>query len=199
MVLVGPEDVEILEPADLPVETAAPRVQIEQVLGEGIHVERTQRPQFRFVGEIVFERAVGCSRRRVDEALRRLLRPLREIARVLVVVAHEIVAVVFGRRRASAEVKDGADAAEVVAVGNAAFEIVGVEIVGKPERDQVAPLLGAVQAVDDQNVVEPPPVERPNDGAANQAGAPGNDDRAAVEFEHIERPKSRDRQRESSG
>ena len=38
------------------------------------------------------------------------------------------------------------------------------------------PLLRTVQAVDDENVVESSPVQRPNKRATYETGAPGNDD-----------------------
>src|SRR5579863_3084239 len=110
---------------------------------------------------------------------------MRERARILVVVAHEVVAVVFSRRRTGAQMKDRTDAAEIVALVDASLELVSVEIVGKTQRHQVAPFFRTIEAIDDQDIVEAPAVERPHEGAANEAGAPGNDGRAVVEIKHV--------------
>ncbi len=54
-------------------------------------------------------------------------------------------------------------------------EIVGVDVIGEAKRHEVLPLLRNVQAVDDEDVVDPSPVQCPKDGAADKAGAPRDD------------------------
>ena len=80
--------------------------------------------------------------------------------------------------------KDGADVAEVAARQPARSNSSASDVIGKAQRNQVFPFLRSVQAVDDENVVETAPVERPNDGAAYKAGAPGNNDSSAAKVVH---------------
>ena len=70
--------------------------------------------------------------------------------------------------------------AERPRLGDAPFEFVGVNVIGEAQRHQMLPLLGPVEAVDDQDVVETAPVEGPNNGAADKASAARNDDSAAA-------------------
>ena len=81
--------------------------------------------------------------------------------------------------------KHRSDSAEIVAVGGAPFEVVGVEVVGEAQRHQMFPLFGTIQAIHDENIVDPAPIQSPNQGAADKAGAARDDNRAAVQVEHF--------------
>ncbi len=71
---------------------------------------------------------------------------------------------------------DLGDRAEGVRVlGDARIEFFGFEIFGEAQRHEVAPLLAAPQAVDDDRVVNPVPVEFPHHSAADQTGSAGDD------------------------
>jgi len=78
-------------------------------------------------------------------------------------------------------VEDRRDAAEIVAVEDPAFEVVGVDVVREAQRNEVFPFFRRVESIDDENVVDPSTVQSPNDGASDQAGAAGHDDRTAVQ------------------
>jgi len=62
MIFVRAEHVEVLDAADAPVESGAPRVEVEDVLRKRVAVERPQRMQVGGVGEVVLERAVSGRR-----------------------------------------------------------------------------------------------------------------------------------------
>src|SRR5689334_12210066 len=68
VIFVRAEDIEVLDAANVMVEPGAPDIQIEEVLGVGVAVERAQRIEVRFVGELRLESAVSSRRRCVDEA-----------------------------------------------------------------------------------------------------------------------------------
>ena len=61
-------------------------------------------------------------------------------------------------------------------VGDHRQEGVLVEVVGVPALDEVLPLLGRPQLVDDDDIVDPLRVEFRDKGAADEPGAAGDDD-----------------------
>ena len=81
--------------------------------------------------------------------------------------------------------KHRSDSAEIVAVGGPLLELVGVDVIGEAQRHEMFPLFRAVQTITTRISSIPPPVQSPNQGAADKAGAARNDNRAAVEFEHF--------------
>ncbi len=58
-------------------------------------------------------------------------------------------------------------------------EVVRVNVVAEAQRYEVAPLLRLVEAIDGDDIVNAAPIERPDEGAADEAGGAGNDDRAS--------------------
>jgi hypothetical protein len=76
--------------------------------------------------------------------------------------------------------ENGADVSERTTVRAAVFKLVGLNIVGEAQRNEVLPLLGSIQAIDYQDVIQPAPIERPNDGAAHKASATGDYNSSAV-------------------
>ena len=64
-------------------------------------------------------------------------------------------------------------------VVDAIQKVVGVDVVLEAKRNEVLPLLAGVEAVDDDDVVEIAAVERPHDGAADEAGSARDDDGSA--------------------
>ena len=115
------------------------------------------------------------------------MRPRARCLRVLVVIAHQEVGVALGRRGARAKMQHGPDARRSRRRPIArASKLVGVDVVGEPQRNEVPPLFGFVQPIDDQNVVETATIQCPNQRAANEACAARDDDRAAREVVHNE-------------
>ena len=60
----------------------------------------------------------------------------------------------------------------------AASERVGVEVVVEAQRREVAPLLGSVEPIGDEDAVVAAPVERPHERAADEPGAAGHQSRS---------------------
>ena len=58
---------------------------------------------------------------------------------------------------------------------------VGVEDVIEPQRHQIPPLLGLVEPIGDEDAIEAPLIQRPDQGAADEAGAAGDEDGPLVE------------------
>ena len=160
-------------------------VEIEEVLRVGVPVERPQRVQVGFVGEVRFKPAVGRGRRRID----RTVPPVRwPTARGAWCTRSCCAAGSRYRSPSSTSRRRGERRCERRRRAGAAIvallELVGVDVVREAQRHQMLPLLRAVQAVDYQDVFETPPVERPNNGAAYQASAPGNDDSSTAKIVH---------------
>ena len=64
---LGPKMLKYLTPQTLMLQSVAPRVEIEEMLGVRVHVERAQRAQVGLVGELRFEAAVRRGGRSVNE------------------------------------------------------------------------------------------------------------------------------------
>jgi len=175
VIFVGTVDVEELQPHDAIEDAFAPRPQIEELLRVAVHVQRREAVGIEVFAQIRFARTVGCRRRRVDEARVASERPRREVLRRAIVVGDQIRRVALGRGRARAEMVDLGDRAEGVRVlRDARIEFFGFEIFGEAQRHEVAPLIAAAEAVDDDRVLNPMTVEFPNQSAADQTGSTGH-------------------------
>ncbi len=170
VILVRAEDVEVLQADDAIGVAATSRVQIEQVLRVGVHVQWPQRPRIRFVGQVALEGTVGRGGGGVHEADAAADRPLGEDLGELEVVADEERRVGLGGGRAGAEVVDRAHVVQRAAP-DCGDEIVGLDVIVEPQRREIAPLLRAVETIGDEDAVVAAPVERPHERAADEAGA----------------------------
>lgn len=105
VVFVGAIDVEVLEADDLRQPAFTFCVEVKEVLGVAVHVERAQLVNVRLlVVHAVGSIAIGGSGGGIDETGLLGERPLAELLGELVVVAHEVVGVALGGGRAGSEV-----------------------------------------------------------------------------------------------
>ncbi len=74
--------------------------------------------------------------------------------------------------------QDGPDIAERLAGAHAVVKVVLVKVIGKVAFGQIGGLVAVGQVVDDQEVTLARRIESPDDIAADETGAPGNDDHA---------------------
>lgn len=173
---VRAEDVGELHARDGVHEAVADRPQVEHLLGVAVHVQRTERRDaVERVGVALFARAVGGGAGGVDEpdAARRAERG--EELGVFEIVVDEVGGVELGRGRARAEMDDRLHIGGQAVRGELADEVVLLHVVGVAERAEVFPFFGLAEVVDDQDVVDAPAVEPPDDGAADESGRARDD------------------------
>ncbi len=181
VVLVGAEDVEELDPHDLAEEPVAHHPQVEELLGVAVHVDG---PELRghpvVVGEAQGAVAVSRAARGVEKGDLPLDGPAGQGAAVVEIVLHEVVGVALRRRGAGSHVDDGLGLEGKGAPAEHLVEGILVDEVGVAPLHEVLPLLRGPQRIDDQNVVDPLPVEFPDQRAADEPGPAGDDVHAVL-------------------
>ena len=60
--------------------------------------------------------------------------------------------------------------------GKAAKEIVGLEIIGKAQREEVAPFLVGSEKIGDHDLIHSPAIQFADEVASDKAGSAGNED-----------------------
>ncbi len=174
MVFIRTKDVEIFQADDFVQEAGALGVQIEQMLGVAIHVQRAQRVELGFV---VFHalRAIAVSRggRRINETSFVRERPTGQVFGELVIIFGEIGRILFGRGRARAEMKNQIKFAQRAAL-QTWQQISGFDIIRETQRREIAPFLIRAEDVADDDVVATAPVQLPDERAADEARAAGD-------------------------
>ncbi len=157
----------------------AANVVVEDELGEAVDVERTL--VFRIYGE-AGGGAVGGGGRGVDEGDLALGREVQEHLRVVEVVPHHVLAVVFEGVRAGALMKDGFDRLVIEVACDEAFEevelihVVGVDGALQVEELGTGEIGSRGQVVDHKDVGVACAVKLVDEVRADEAGAAGNDD-----------------------
>ena len=61
-------------------------------------------------------------------------------------------------------------------------EIISFKVVAKTKRNEMTPFLAGAQPIDDENIVEPAPVQLPNKRASDKARAAGHKDPHPASF-----------------
>ena len=177
MTLIGAEDVEVFDAGDAVEPAVALGMQVEEVLGVPVSIERTQG--FEMIGSIVHSLcavAVGGGGAGVDESDAALQRPLGEALGVAEVVLHQVAGIGLGGRGACPEVEDGADSPKRIGILLEEIEeCVGLHVVGEPEGGEVLPLLVAAEEIGDEYVLLTPEVKCVDEGAADEAGSSGDE------------------------
>ena len=92
------------------------------------------------------------------------------------IVFHEIVGILLRRRRAGPHVDDGLDRKGDPIADDHLEKGAFVDIVGIPPLDEVLPLPGSPQLVDDDDGVLPLSVQLRHKGASDESGAAGDND-----------------------
>ena len=77
---------------------------------------------------------------------------------------------------------DGLDGERDAVADDQLQEVVLVEVVGIPPLDEVPPLLGRPQLVDDDDIVDPLVVELRDEDAPDEPGAAGDDDHNSTPY-----------------
>ena len=176
VIFVRAEDVEVFQTDQLVQKTGAAGVQIEQVLGIPVHVQRTQRVQ---LGIIVLHAgravAIGGGGGGVNKPRLIRQRPGGEVLGEFVIVADEITRVFFRGGRASAQMQHQVEPAQR-AVLQSGQQDIPLHVIGIPQRREVPPLFIFAENIADNDVLAAAPIERPDEGAADKAGPAGHQD-----------------------
>ena len=147
---------------------------VEHQLGERVHVDR---PLALLAHAEVPAGAVDRGGRGVDERHPALRGVLEHVPGEVVVGPHHQQAVPLGRVGAGALVEDRLELRpEVVARRHARGELVHVHVVGDAAVGEIEDLAGVAQVVHDQDVGVARGVQGPDQVAADEAGAAGDDD-----------------------
>ena len=150
-------------------------MQIKKVFRVAVHVQRTQFVQLAII--VVHARravAISCGGRCIDKTRFLTERPGGEVPGELVIVADEKTGVGLGRGGAGAQVQH-----EVKFAPGAALQpweqIVGLDVIGKAQRREIAPPFVRAEAVADDDAFAAAAVQRPDQRAADKARAAGDE------------------------
>lgn len=125
------------------------------------------------------ERAVAIGRGGggIDKAGAFGQRPLGECFSELVIVAHQVVGVLFRGGGAGTEVEDDIEFAERLRRGaDTLLEITAVDVIMEPQRHEILPLLITAKAIADDDILVASAIEFPNKRAADESGTAGDED-----------------------
>ncbi len=140
------------------------------------------------IGAILHSRrtvAVGRRRRGINKAGILRERPLGKLLSVFVIVSLQIFDVGLRCRGARSKVEDGPNLIETGAtLSNPTQKLVGTQQAIEAQSRNIALFVRMVGAIGHEDFVKPTLVERPNERAANEARAAGNEDTPIEEIVH---------------
>ena len=173
MIFVGPENVEVFHAHDARQPADALRMQVEQVFGVAIHVQRPQPVQVLvLVVHALRSVAIRGGRGGIDEAGALLQRPACELLGVAEIIIGQIARVLLRGGGAGAEMEHRRELAEHRGVlGEVASKIARLHVIREFKRHEILPFFIGAQEIRHDDVGVSALIQGPDQRAADKTGA----------------------------